>query len=317
MSYDEEKRELIELLEAQGVPKFLAEEAADYKPSGVFSVLYFIISLTLFLGIMGSGFILGIVFFFDNSVAMHEAVAARAVLYSDNKDLSMGLLFFGWILCSGIILVILFGFTPLKIKVPAFISAVTWGGLDGLFAQARLRHSMREYPSPISIKELINNWGVRYIKAYSKVAIPILILGVASYSLERNSWAYANKYGFTENPINPFKKTTTIPWNELTSVELGCNHTDDSDFIIYSISSSSSSVRLSSFQALNDSNMLDALIEVDSYIRRHSGVEFRRWKWLRRDPLHPACLNHFSKTLGDEQYSQLVTLLRVGEFPEE
>lgn len=315
MSYDEGQREVIELLEEQGVPTFLAEEVAGYKPNWVFTVLYFISSMALFLGVMSLGFILGVVLFSGSSVALHEAAAAQAVLYDDKIGLSMVVLLFGWIFCSGIILVFLFGFTPLKVKVPAFILALTWGGVDGPFARARLRHSMKEHPSPISTKELINNWGARYIKAFSKIAIPILIVGVGIYSLERDSWAYVNKDGFTENPVNPLKTTATIPWNELLSVELGCNHTDDGDYIIYKIRAASRSARLSSFQALNNREDLDALIEIDSYIRNHRGVEFKRWEWLSRDPLHPACLHHFSKTLDDEKYSRLATLLKVGEFP--
>jgi len=308
------RQEIVELLEDQGISRALSEEIAAYNPKWRFTLLYTLCSLSIFLGVMVFGFLFGSLLMFGDAIASSKAAEAQAILFRSPFSLSVLILLFAWIFCSGIALAVLMRRLPIKLKAASFILALTWGGVDGPFARGRLRHSLKDYPTPASVNELINNWNTRYIKAISKVALPILLAGMAVYQLERNSWAYVTQQGYTENPINPFKKTTTIPWNELSSVELGCNHTDDSDFIIYEISTQSKSARLSSFKTLGNREELDALLEVDTFIRDHTGVEFERWKWLSRNPLHPACLRHFQNTMGEEDSSQLLSLLRGGEF---
>lgn len=317
MYNNEGERGVAELLEDQGVPKSLAKEVAAYEGKRLFSVLYAICSLAIFLGVMLFGFLVGALLLFDNTIVSSKAAAAQAILFKDQFSLSALILLFAWILCSGIILAVLMRTLPVKLKAASFISALTWGGVDGPFARGRLRHSLKDDPNPASIQELINNWSTAYIKTISTVTLPVLLVGMGTYLLERNSWAYVTQQGYVKNPINPFKKTATTPWGEFSSVELGCNHTDDSDYIIYKINSPSGSPRLSSFKTLDNREDLDALIEVDSHIRNHANVEFTRWKWLSRNPMHPSCLRHFQSTLSKEDFSRLASLLRVGEFPDD
>ncbi len=309
--------DLIELLEDQGISKQLAKEVAAYSPNSRFTLFYLLSTMSIFLAVIVVGVLLGSWFLFDSPTVFERAAEAEAILYNNQFAVSFIVLLFGWIFCAGIVVAFLMRCTPLKIKAPAFIKAITWGGFDGPFARGRLRHSLKDYPNPASANELINDWGLRYIKAVSKFALPILLIGIAIYLFERDSWAYVNEDGYSENPVNPFKSTITISWDELESVELGCNHTGDSDFIIYEISGSSRSARLSSFRTTNGRNKIDALIEVDSHIRSSGNVEFKRWQWLSRNPLHPKCLYYFRNELGKENYSRLVSLLRVGEFPED
>lgn len=309
--------DLIELLENQGVSNQLAKEVAAYSPNSRFTLFYLLSTMSIFLVVMVAGVLFGSWVLFSSSTVFKKAAEAEAILYNNQFAVSFIILLFGWIFCAAIVVAFLMKFTPLNIKAPAFIQAITWSGFDGPFARGRLMHSLREHPNPSSANELINNWGLRYITAVSKVALPILLIGMALYLLERDSWAYINEDGYSENSVNPFMSTITISWDELEAVELGCNHTGDSNFIIYEISGSSRSARLSSFQTTNGRNKIDTLIEVDSYIRNSGNAEFKRWQWLSRDPLHPKCLHYFRNELGEENYSPLFSLLRVGEFPED
>lgn len=317
MNNNEGKQEIVELLEDQGVPRSLAEGVAAYNANRLFSILYALCSLAIFLGVMIFGFLIGALLLFDNMIVSSKAAEAQAILFKDQFLLSALILLFAWMLCSGIILAALMRRLPMKLKAASFISALTWGGVDGPFARGRLRHSLKDYPNPASIHELINNWNTAYIRTISTVMLPIFLAGMSTHLLERNSWAYVTHQGYTKNPVNPFKKTTTIPWDEFKSVELGCNHTDDSDFIIYKINTPSGSPRLSSFKTLENRDELDALMEVDSYIRNNARVQFVRWKWLSRNPIHPLCLRHFQSTMSEEDFSRLISLLRVGEFPDD
>lgn len=315
MNSYEGEREIAELLEDEGIPKSFAKKIAAYKPNPLFSILYALCSLAVFSGLLIFGFIIGALLLFSNTAVASRATEAQAILFKDQFLFSMLILLFAWILCSGIILAALSRWLPIKLKAASFISALTWGGMDGPFARWRLRHSLKNDPNPASIDELINNWGAAYISAISKVALPLLLAGVGMYLLERSSWAYVTQRGYTNNPVTPFLRTTTTPWNEFISVELGCNHTDDSDTIIYKVNTPSWSSRLSSFKTVGNRDMIDALIEVDSYIQIQSRAQFKRWEWLSRNPMHPSCVRYFQSTMNEEDFSRLTSLLRVGEFP--
>jgi len=62
-------------------------------------------------------------------------------------------------------------------------------------------------------------------------------------------------------------------------------------------------------------NWLDNAILIDAAIE-DAGVTFKRWSWLNRDPLHPACLGAQLRVLGEEDYDKLLKLLRVKELAE-
>ena len=59
---------------------------------------------------------------------------------------------------------------------------------------------------------------------------------------------------------------------------------------------------------------LEAAEQMDTELRR-TGVEFRRWNWLDRDPLYPACLSVMRHNFGAD-YPRIERLLRVGELPD-
>jgi hypothetical protein len=96
-------------------------------------------------------------------------------------------------------------------------------------------------------------------------------------------------------------------------VELGCNHVtgrDTGDFVIYQVRfRDGSSVDLGAARPTTG-DWLQRLETIDARLRS-AGATFKRWEWLGRDPVHPACLAEERAELGEDGYRRLSALLRV------
>jgi hypothetical protein len=110
--------------------------------------------------------------------------------------------------------------------------------------------------------------------------------------------------------------TQQLAWREISRVELGCNHTEDGNSLIYKVHFGDWSLDL----AYNDGNgfapakieagqvLLD-IAKVDAALPQNTPRE--RWAWLNRDPMAPSCLAYWARAGGRDGVTRLEQILSV------
>jgi len=144
-----------------------------------------------------------------------------------------------------------------------------------------------------------------------------LLFLLAAASLEREMKA-VNIYTAESaiiSPYFPWEINEVKNWSDAQSVALGCNYIEDDNEsdIIYEVEfADDTSYRLSTATTVRG-EWLDNIEIIDQALFE-ARVEFKRWKWLKRNPLHPQCLNFYRNTYSVHEYERLELLLRVGAF---
>ena len=267
---------------------------------------------------MVGGFVLGALFIWQPlellslATAIIAAYEAGAWSYIVNFGLSILLLLFIWIFTSGILPGIVTRLTPMPWKGALYLGALS--DKSGGWWYARLTRQVIEKLEPqAEASRIIDTWALKYCSALSKFVIPMLLL--SGFLLVRDVGAHSlyGPDGYTSSPFLPWANIQTIPWSEAVKVELGCNNTDDGADIVYEVTfSNGKSTRVENGSPLQTS-WLETLERVDAEISK-SDVQFERWSWLNRNPLHPKCVRSFYSRLGEEDADRLMALLRVGQF---
>jgi hypothetical protein len=97
----------------------------------------------------------------------------------------------------------------------------------------------------------------------------------------------------------------------VSGVDLGCNKGKDGGSLIYEVRfSGGKKHRLPNSGTYSGTGWFEALERVDALLS-DGDVHFRRWSWLNRDPLHPACLAHHRELYGTKRID---SLLRIGNL---
>jgi len=298
----------------EGVPENVATYAASLNPSEwVFQALSWIFILIMILSFIRGAFLWG---YFENILdknAQSEAIASGAVLYQHNFGISGLIALFGWIFAAGIITGRIQLVTD-KILSSAFVETMLdpknrlYVGLEGYLKRLQAyEQEPREY-----MKQACLGW-INYI-----IWPAVILFSLAAATLERElqTYSYYTTEGFVEKPLFPWEPDKIDSWSNASYVELGCNHVtgkNASDDIIYDVSfQNGNSLRPSN--ALPVSGVwLDRVEEIDKVLVAKN-VQFRRWNWLKRNPLHPDCLAYYRNKYSSSEYERLKLLLRVGEL---
>ena len=297
-----------------GVPQAVAEYAVSLKPSGwVFQALSWIFILIMVLGFLGGAFLWG---YFENILdqnAQAAATNASAVLYQHNFGIAGLLALFGWIFAAGVItgqiqllsdklLSSAFVETILDPKNRLYLSLETY--LDRLRSY---EHEPREY-----MKRACLGW-INYI------LWPTLILfALAGAVLERelHTYEYYTLEGYVGKPLFPWESDKVYHWSNASYVELGCNHVtgkNASDDIIYDVTfQNGNSLRPSNALPVTGT-WLDRIEQIDRVLASEN-KNFKRWSWLKRNPLHQSCMASYRKKWSSADYIRLEALLRVDEL---
>lgn len=309
----EDTSALREAMEEAGVPAVVIDHVLALKPA---RWIYWLATWG-YIAVLVAGFGLGAVLSIEaESIVDSNAIARAAqiggLLYKTNFGISFMVLIFAWVAAAALIV------SPLTTRTP------------------RARASMFAYSFSNPRAKRYLNWGGR-LKAisveigpddYISKAMPnmekplggivLTLVAMAMVILDREFQTYdiysAEEYLAT--PLFPWDHEKTGKWRDARFVELGCNHVTGkhvSDDIIYDVVfDENSSVRISSAMPVNGS-LLDQLEIIDQNLR-DAGIPFRRWEWLDRNPLHPACLDAQKRRFSSADYQRIRRLLRVGEF---
>lgn len=274
---------------------------------------------TVFLVVMVSGFLFGAFVLwplFEAQTAANaqaHTLAANALMYHVNFGASMVLALLGWIFAAGAIASALFALTP-----PARAAA--------------LLYSARESHSPVGAwalrKMLEPAAGLVDAEAYVRrvinrsnlvgivLALSIGALSAVALVRDVNTHSLFTEQAYIRSPFFPWGSAAPRLWSSAAYVEVGCNHIEGrnagEDAIYRIVFRNGDSASLDSATHVRGSWLRNVEL-IDAQLRARN-VPVRRWRWMNRDPMHPACLEAHRSWLGPEDFQRLSRLLRMGEL---
>lgn len=315
LGIDETKPALGARLIELGVPAHVAAYLEHLKPQA----WIWWVSQSALLPLMVAGIAVGGLWLWPGLEALTEANAlaagqrAGALMVQYNFGMSLVLALFGWIFASGAIV----GIATIATERTR-ASTFAFGILNTRQAVARwalqrtLRRLSNEANPETYVRRAVVNW------QWWMAGSAAILLAISAYAVSRDVQAHGiyTRSHFIDSPFFPWGSRTPTPWADAVKVELGCNHVTGRnayDSLIYRVHFPGRYfVSLESGVAFGD--WLDAAEEIDAELRS-SGAEFRRWNWLDRDPLDPACLNVMRRSF-EQDYPRIERLLRIGELPD-
>jgi hypothetical protein len=150
----------------------------------------------------------------------------------------------------------------------------------------------------------------------SGIAAAVLLpLATVLAAASTNSFWVAGPAGIVEHSMLAPFSSQHHDLTEIRTLTTGCNHTDDSESLIYRVVLPSGEEfdlgNAEPVKAIAGSKAI-AIEAIDAQIRRTGGkVEHRRWQWLDRDPLHPSCLVFWARQFGNDGAGRLRRLLHL------
>jgi hypothetical protein len=274
---------------------------------------------TLFLVVMVSGFAVGALYLWPalNGMTVNNAIeharAANALMYDTNFGLSLVLAFFGWIFIAGLL-------TGLVIPDSARIRAWSFT-LSAMAAQPIERWAMKEGLKRASGESdpeaYVRRWSQNGSRTTLVLGATVLLVSALAAQRDVNTHSIFTADSYIRSPFFPWGSPAPRHWRDAANVDVGCNHVEGRnahDSIVYRIEfDDGASVSIDGGTPLEGGDWLESTEIIDAELTR-AGVPFRRWSWMDRDPLHPACLAVMRANFGSD-YPRIERLLRIGDLP--
>lgn len=269
--------------------------------------------------IMVSGFIVGWLWLWPISErislgnAVESARLADGLLVHTNFGTGMIFILFTWIILSCILAILCLRLVPRKLKSGYFLGLYEDANLRPFNQKAleKILNSGRYYENS---ENFLKAWRAAYVSLTWKYAAPLLLIGIPLYISDLNANSFYSEKGIHISSVIPFKGDRFLRWENVEHVKLGCNQTSDGSSLIYeTVFTNGKSIRIGNSQPLSDRSWLESMEIIDQQIEM-AGAKFERWKWLSRDPMHPACLRGYYVQVGPDNSRRIQRLLRVGEL---
>ncbi|MEM9937402.1 MAG: hypothetical protein AAF768_01010 [Pseudomonadota bacterium] len=306
---------VVDELKSLGVPD---ETAAEIAPAWRIYLLRWFGNWIAFVT-MVSGFIAGGVFVspfleaLNNNIALNAAQETNALMYDTNFGFGLLVLLIAWILISGMTASALTWLTRMPISGAIFLGTLS-DVSSGKWNTELTTKTAEKFNVAPSADRFIAEWSKGLLWRMLKYAIPLTLVGLFALARDVNTYSVYGTNGYHRNPLLPWAKAQIIPWSEASSVELGCNQTDDGGSLVYKVKfNNGKSVRIEDGVPIHLS-WLESLEAIDRRITA-AGAEFVRWEWLNRDSMHPKCLRGYYGYLGPHGGDRFMALLRSGELP--
>lgn len=146
-------------------------------------------------------------------------------------------------------------------------------------------------------------------RSWGMAAILLLLPAILLTALETNSFWVAGPAAILEHRMFPPFSNRRHELSDARGLTTGCNHTEKNNLLIYEVRlTSGERFDLGNTQPLKG-NKIGAIEEIDAKIDRM--IEHNRWEHLNRDPVHPACLNHWAAQFDRDGQRRLTKLLRL------
>jgi len=306
----DKKAEIKARLISSRVPEHVAHYTAEQSPKYRTYSLQTFIMIILMLIMFGIGFILWMI---AESLSEAKATAAvetvGALMYKTNFGVSFIIALFGGFLVLLPIMSYLQLFSK-KWRTASFAYGMgDWN--SGFF--------MFKKPDPeLAPDDYIRSFFTRMARVSMKWSAATL--AIATLVGVKDIQAY-EVYGETQ--IGQAKLLSVSGLNmretdDIDYVELGCNHItgkNASDDIIYRIKMKNGDTLYMENAKPVRGSWLDNAAAIDAALEK-DGVTFKRWSWLKREPLHPVCLRAQNQKHSAEDYKKILNLLRVSELQE-
>lgn len=267
----------------------------------------------LFMIIMCSGFAVGGFWIWpylenlNNERAFTKATELNGLMFDVNFGFGLLIALFVWIFLTSAIAMFVVRIIPMPLKGTLFFGQLSDKDESG---HQQIAELMGRSDKPDSATELINRWTELNFPKVLKIFLPISVLTALITYHETQMYSVYSEAGYFRSGF--FSKETRS-WHGVSSVELGCNQTDDGSSLVYKVNFPDKSLRIEDGISINETYWLYNLEKIDKAIES-TGAKFERWQWLNRNPLHPKCLRGFYGELGPDGKSRLDKLLRINEF---
>ena len=296
-----------------GLPQQISDELVDSYRFAPFRWLGF----WLFMIIMCGGFLIGARLFgicenrlWQNAIEAGQSVNGFA--YDTNYGIGFIIGVFVWIYFSGAIVSLILILMPMPIKGTLFLTS--FSDVSSNTPVITLPGTVVEINEEMETASgLINDHSWRILKKLNPIVSPFILLAVL-FSFAELNWF---------NVLSPTGMHTSVPWTrtdkvrawrDVETVKLGCNQVGNASNLIYEVTwPDGRDKRLPIDTHFDGPNWLTNLETINAEIS-HGGAVFKRWKWLRRDPLHPDCLRFFHDQPQENAKSRIDALLRIGEL---
>ena len=245
--------------------------------------------------------------------AVESARVANGLLVHLNFGTGMILFLFAWLILSCILAVLCLRLSPQKFKSAYFLGLYEDTNLRPFNRKAleKMFQSGREY---VGSENFFKAWRAAYVSLTWKYAAPLILIGTPLYFSDLHAHSFYSEKGVHISSVIPFKGDRFLPWEDVERVKLGCNQTNGGASLIYeTIFTSGKSIRIARARSISERNWLESMELIDAQIAR-AGATFERWKWVGRDPMHPACLRGYYGQVGLKNSERIQRLLRVGEL---
>ena len=296
-----------------GLPKRASDELVDsYRLSPIRWIGHW-----LFMIVMCGGFAVG--FWIWN--LCEKILRQNALRYAQEIDgfaidtnFGLGLLIglFVWIFLSGVIVSLIILLVPMPIKGALFLAAQS--DLSENTPKMPFVGSLLENKGErVTASELINDYSRRIIRKLGLILSPFIVL-VTAVTYAELSWFNVIGANGLHTSVPWSTQVNMRTWQDVETVKLGCNQTDDGASLIYEVVwPDGKDKRLPTDTHVNENDWLTNLELVDAEISK-GGANFERWVWLNRDALHPKCLRSFYLQGGEGSKDRIDGLLRIGEL---
>ena len=245
--------------------------------------------------------------------AMERTTDLNGLMFDVNFGIGLLIGLFVWIFLTGALSMALVRLAPMPLKGSLFFGVSADLDKTGIKRQQNIDALMKGVDRPNSTAELINRLTEPNIKKAFKIFIPIAILTALITYRETYTFSVLSETGHYRSG---FFSNSSQSWNEVSSVELGCNHVtgkNRSDDLVYKIK-----FRQGKALGIDDAiplqgSWLENAKKINAKLKEN-GTQFKRWKWLNRDPLHPKCLAAQQNSYTGVEFNQIVSLLQIGNF---
>ena len=246
--------------------------------------------------------------------AIRHAARSNALMFDRNFGLSLLIGFFAWICICGAICCHL----P-RISKRTMLSNFVFSVFDApntAIGKKLVGHAIQSLSSIGDPEQYIRKYVFGWSSILTWSGLLLAVLCALIIYRELNTYDLYTKEAYIRSPVLPWASSKPNPWTSADYVELGCNHVEGknaSDSVIYQVHFRNGvSTRVSSATSINES-WLNQMEVIDQKLK-NAGATFKRWQWLQRDPLHPACMAAYERVISPADYERLKKLLRVGKL---
>ncbi len=307
MTQDEIRKILLD----SGVPENVVDYVMQFEPKAWLYLLHLrFMLLIFFLGFAGS-IPLWILFNgINNDFALSAAIEQSALLYGSWFGFSFLPLFFVSFFGVGIILFFVLLLSPIKVRALYFVAEFMNKDSRG---QAKMitRRLLSNNIKPSLPQQFIDSALQKSLNSNVRFAIFASLISVMFLAQEFQSHTIITKNGLQRTPILPWANNQPQNWEEIETVSLGCNHTVDSDNLKYDLKFKSGDIYYLGSMKPVAGDWLSTLEKVDQILVENN-ANFKRWQWLKRNPLHPKCLKAQEARYTPQEMQRLRRLLRIG-----